>query len=36
MIAEDIRQAIEQIYNDKEPKEALGEAATKSARALGW
>ena len=37
MIAEDIRQAIEQIYNGtKEPKQALGEAATKSARALGW
>ena len=30
MIAEDIRQAIEQIYNGtKEPKEALGEADNK-------
>jgi multiple sugar transport system substrate-binding protein len=36
-IAEDIRQAIEQIYNGtKEPKQALDEAAAKSSKALGW
>ena len=36
-IADDIRQAIEQIYNGtSEPKQALDEAAYKSAKALGW
>jgi multiple sugar transport system substrate-binding protein len=36
-IADDIRQAIEQIYNGtKEPKQALDEAAYKSAKVLGW
>jgi multiple sugar transport system substrate-binding protein len=36
-IADDIRQAIEQIYNGtSEPKHALDEAAYKSAKALGW
>lgn len=36
-LADDIRQAIEQIYNGtKEPKQALDEAAFKSAKALGW
>jgi hypothetical protein len=36
-LAEDIRQAIEQIYSaTKEPKQALDKAATKAARVLGW
>ena len=36
-IADNIRQAIEQIYNGtKEPKQALDEAAYKSAKGLGW
>jgi multiple sugar transport system substrate-binding protein len=36
-LAEDIRQAIEQIYSGtKEPKQALDKAATKAARVLGW
>ena len=36
-MAEHIRQAIEQVYNGtKEPKEALDEAAVKSAKDLGW
>jgi multiple sugar transport system substrate-binding protein len=36
-IAEDIHQAIQQVYNGtKQPEEALDEAAAKSARALGW
>jgi multiple sugar transport system substrate-binding protein len=36
-IADDIRQAIEQIYNGtKEPKQVLDEAAIKSAKVLGW
>jgi multiple sugar transport system substrate-binding protein len=36
-LADDIRQAIEQIYNGtKEPKQALDEAAFKSAKVLGW
>jgi ABC-type glycerol-3-phosphate transport system substrate-binding protein len=36
-INDNIRQAIEQIYNaTKEPKQALDEAAFKSAKALGW
>jgi multiple sugar transport system substrate-binding protein len=36
-IADDIRQAIEQIYNGtKEPKQTLDEAAYKSAKVLGW
>jgi multiple sugar transport system substrate-binding protein len=36
-IAENIRQAIEQIYNGtKEPQQALNEAASKSAKVLGW
>jgi multiple sugar transport system substrate-binding protein len=36
-IAEDIHQAIQQVYNGtKQPEEALDEAAAKSAKALGW
>jgi multiple sugar transport system substrate-binding protein len=36
-IAEDIHQAIQQVYNGtKQPEEALDEAAAKSARAIGW
>lgn len=36
-IAENIRQAIEDVYYGlKEPKQALDEAAAKSARILGW
>jgi multiple sugar transport system substrate-binding protein len=36
-IAEDIHEAIQQVYNGtKQPEEALDEAAAKSARALGW
>lgn len=36
-IAEHIRQAIEEVYyGNKEPKQALDDAAEKSARALGW
>jgi multiple sugar transport system substrate-binding protein len=36
-LAENIRQAIEQIYNDTmEPKQALDGAAAKSAKVLGW
>jgi multiple sugar transport system substrate-binding protein len=36
-LADDIRQAIEQIYSGtKEPKQALDEAAMKAARVLGW
>jgi multiple sugar transport system substrate-binding protein len=36
-IADTIRQAIEQIYNGtREPKQALDEAAIKSAKVLGW
>jgi multiple sugar transport system substrate-binding protein len=36
-IAEHIRQAIDQVYyGEKSPKEALDEAAQKSAVALGW
>jgi multiple sugar transport system substrate-binding protein len=36
-IAEDIHQAIQQVYNGtKQPEEALDEAAAKSARAMGW
>ncbi len=38
VIAENIRQAIEQIYNGTavEPKQALDEAAASSAKVLGW
>jgi multiple sugar transport system substrate-binding protein len=36
-IAENIRQAIEQIFNGTaEPKQALNDAAYKSAKLLGW
>jgi multiple sugar transport system substrate-binding protein len=36
-IAEDIHQAIQQVYNGtKQPEEALDEAAAKSAKVLGW
>lgn len=36
-IAEHIRQALEEVfYNIKEPKQALDDAAAKSAKALGW
>jgi multiple sugar transport system substrate-binding protein len=36
-IAEHIRQAIDDVYNGvKEPKQALDDAAAKSAIALGW
>jgi multiple sugar transport system substrate-binding protein len=36
-IAEHIRQAIEEVYlGVKEPKQALDDAAAKSAKALGW
>jgi multiple sugar transport system substrate-binding protein len=36
-IAEDIRQAIDEVfYGVKEPKQALDDAAAKSAKALGW
>jgi multiple sugar transport system substrate-binding protein len=36
-IAEDIHQAIQQVYNGtKQPEEALNEAAAKSAKVLGW
>ena len=36
-IADNIRQAIEQIYNGtKEPKQALDDAAATSAKVLGW
>ena len=37
LVAENIRQAIEDVhYGLKEPKQALDEAAAKSARVLGW
>ena len=36
-IAAHIKEAIDQVYNGtKEPKQALDEAAAKSAKALGW
>jgi multiple sugar transport system substrate-binding protein len=36
-IAEDIRQAIDEVqFGIKEPKQALDDAAAKSAKALGW
>jgi multiple sugar transport system substrate-binding protein len=36
-IADNIRQAIEQVYNGtKEPKQALDDAASSSAKVLGW
>ena len=36
-IAENIRQAIEQIYNGtRDPEQALDEAAARSAKVLGW
>ena len=36
-IADNIRQAIDEVYYGlKEPKQALNDAATKSAKALGW
>jgi multiple sugar transport system substrate-binding protein len=36
-IADHIRQALDKIfYTPKEPKQALQEAAAKSAKALGW
>jgi multiple sugar transport system substrate-binding protein len=37
LVAENIQQAIEDVhYGLKEPKQALDEAAAKSARVLGW
>jgi len=37
IIAEHIRQAIDDVYYGiKEPKRALGDAATRSAKVLGW
>ena len=36
-IAEHIKQALDDVYNGlKEPKQALDDAAVKSAKALGW
>jgi multiple sugar transport system substrate-binding protein len=36
-IAENVREAIEDVYYGiKEPKQALDDAAAKSAKALGW
>jgi multiple sugar transport system substrate-binding protein len=36
-IAEDIHQALDQVFNGvKEPKQALDDAAAKSAKAMGW
>jgi multiple sugar transport system substrate-binding protein len=36
-IAEDIREALDDVYYGiKEPKQALNDAATKSAKTLGW
>jgi len=36
-IAEDIHQAVDQVfYKVKEPKQALDDAAAKSAKAIGW
>jgi multiple sugar transport system substrate-binding protein len=36
-MAEHIREAIDRIYNGtKEPRQALDDAAAKSAKALGW
>jgi multiple sugar transport system substrate-binding protein len=36
-IAEDIRQALDEVYYGiKEPKQALNDAAAKSAKTLGW
>jgi multiple sugar transport system substrate-binding protein len=36
-IADNIRQAIDEVYYGlKEPKQALNDAAAKSAKALGW
>jgi multiple sugar transport system substrate-binding protein len=36
-IADDIRQALDDVYYGiKEPKQALSDAARKSARTLGW
>jgi multiple sugar transport system substrate-binding protein len=36
-IAEDIRQAIDEVqFGVKEPKQALDDAAAKSAKVLGW
>ena len=36
-IAEDIRQALDEVYYGiKEPKQALDDAAAKSAKSLGW
>jgi multiple sugar transport system substrate-binding protein len=36
-IAEHIKEALDEIfYSSKEPKQALQEAAAKSAKALGW
>jgi multiple sugar transport system substrate-binding protein len=36
-IAEHVRQALDEVFNGiKEPKQALDDAAAKSAKALGW
>jgi multiple sugar transport system substrate-binding protein len=36
-IADHIRQALDEVYSGlKEPKQALDDAAAKSAKALGW
>ncbi len=36
IVAEHIRNAIEQVYNGMDPKQALDEASKQSAKALGW
>jgi multiple sugar transport system substrate-binding protein len=36
-IADNLRQALDEVlYQSKQPKQALDEAAAKSAKALGW
>jgi multiple sugar transport system substrate-binding protein len=36
IVAEHIRNAIEQVYNGADPKQALDEASKQSSKALGW
>ena len=36
IVAEHLRNAIEQVYNGMDPKQALDEASKQSAKALGW
>ena len=36
IVAEHIRNAIEQVYNGMDPKQALDEASKQSLKALGW